>query len=192
MNISHDRLPLKIVPFVAVALLVGCASSVPKAQPDSSVAVPYLVKVDDKPTVSIENEGSVLILPDERQHLQGLVVAKLDMLRSRNPANGEPRECAIVVTMTRFDKGNAFARAMLAGLGQIHLAANVRVTDQSGSALQSFKVEKTFAWGGIYGASTRIDDVEPAFADAIAEELTGQSTQPPDSKHAPKNASQSK
>jgi len=32
---------------------------------------------------------------------------------------------------------------------------------------------KTFAWGGIYGSSTRIDDLEPIFADSVAAAVTG-------------------
>ena len=32
----------------------------------------------------------------------------------------------------------------------------------------------TFAWGGVYGAATGIEDVEPAFAEGIASALTGQ------------------
>lgn len=176
----------KFVAVACIALLAGCASSIPKATPDGSVAAPYHIRVNDRPTVSMESEGSVQIMPDEKEHLKGLVVLKLDKLRSFNPADGDPKDCMIVVDMTRFDKGNAFARAMLAGLGQIHLAANVTVTDPAGTRLQAFKVEKTFAWGGIYGGTTRIDDVEPAFAEAIAAQLTGQSIEPADAKRAQK------
>ncbi len=62
--------------------------------------------------------------------------------------------------MTRYDKGSAFARFMLAGLGQIHVDATVSLRDPARDvSLGEYEVNKTFAWGGIYGASTTIEDV---------------------------------
>src|SRR5262249_56796423 len=72
------------------------------------------------------------------------------------------------VTVTNYDKGNTFARFMLAGLGQIHIDAQVTLRDQDTDELGRFQVNKTFAWGGIYGAITRVEDVEDGFAGAVA------------------------
>src|SRR5262249_50875123 len=69
------------------------------------------------------------------------------------------------VQLTRYDKGSAFARAMLAGLGGIHIDGKVSLKDAAKDApLGEYEVNKTFAWGGIYGASTSIEDVEVGFA----------------------------
>ena len=35
--------------------------------------------------------------------------------------------------------------------------------------LGEYEVKKTFAWGGIYGASTKIEDVEAGFAEGVAD-----------------------
>jgi hypothetical protein len=161
-------------------LIAGCASTASKPQQSSLVNAPYYVDADDNAKVSVEATGAVVATSEEKEHLRGLVTDKLNALRVKNPSNGEVRECSVVVTITRFDKGNAFARAMLAGLGQIHLGADVAVTDGDNKKLQAFSVDKTFAWGGIYGASTHIEDVEPALADGIAMGLTGQKS--PDDK----------
>ena len=57
---------------------------------------------------------------------------------------------------------------MQAGLGQIHIAANVQLIDAtSGNVAASYVVTKTFAWGGIYGGSTSIGDVETGFAASV-------------------------
>ena len=57
---------------------------------------------------------------------------------------------------------------MQAGLGQIHIAANVQLIDAtSGNVTASYVVKKTFAWGGIYGGSTSIEDVETGFAASV-------------------------
>jgi hypothetical protein len=67
---------------------------------------------------------------------------------------------------------------MLAGLGQIHIDGNVVLQDQAtGDTLGQYEVTKTFAWGGIYGVATRMDDVEEGFAGAVAALLLGKEEQ---------------
>ena len=83
------------------------------------------------------------------------------------------REFEIPVLVTRYDKGNAFARFMLAGLGQIHIDGKVSVLllpDRKKVA--EFDIDKTFAWGGIYGGVTSIEDVEQGFAEGVAKAVT--------------------
>jgi hypothetical protein len=40
--------------------------------------------------------------------------------------------------------------------------------------LEKFDLQKTFAWGGLYGASTTMEDIEDTFADGVAATVTGQ------------------
>src|SRR5262249_37174966 len=46
-------------------------------------------------------------------------------------ANGHPAALKMRIHFTRFDRGNAFARAMLMGLGQIHIEGTVSLIDSS-------------------------------------------------------------
>ena len=79
-----------------------------------------------------------------------------------------PGRLDIDVLMTRYDEGSSFARFMLPGLGQIHIDADVTLRDQdSGEVLAIYEVTKTFAWGGLYGGSTEIGEVEVGFAKAV-------------------------
>ena len=71
--------------------------------------------------------------------------------------------------LSRFDRGSAFARAMLIGLGQIRIEATVDLEDSSGARAAEYKVSKDFALGGIAGATTTVDDVEDGFAKSVAE-----------------------
>lgn len=73
------------------------------------------------------------------------------------------------VHFTRFDRGNAFARAMLAGLGQIRIEATVDLVDTSGASVAQYNVSKDFALGGMVGGSTSVEDVEDGFAKSVAE-----------------------
>lgn len=70
---------------------------------------------------------------------------------------------------TKFDRGNAFARAMLAGLGQIRIEATVDLVDDAGKSVAEYKVAKDFSFGGVAGATTTVEDVEDGFAKSVAE-----------------------
>jgi hypothetical protein len=73
------------------------------------------------------------------------------------------------MVFTEFDKGNAFARLMLAGLGQIRIGANVLLIEPaSNRTVSEFEVSKDFAFGGLYGGTTRIEDVEDGFVRSVA------------------------
>jgi hypothetical protein len=72
------------------------------------------------------------------------------------------------IHFTRFDRGNAFARAMLIGLGQIVIEATVTLENGSGATVARYKVAKDFAIGGVIGATTTVDDVEDGFAKSVA------------------------
>ncbi len=116
----------------------------------------------------------VVMTPEDLSHIAREVQVEL---ASRYPdrlmaAGGSRRSGAVNVKLviTRFDKGDAIARAMLAGLGQIHIDGNVLLVDVStGRTVATFAVSKTFAWGGLYGATTSIEDVEAGFARSVAE-----------------------
>jgi hypothetical protein len=75
----------------------------------------------------------------------------------------------MTIHFTRFDRGNAFARAMLIGLGQIKIEATVTITDTTGAKVGEYTVAKDFAIGGMIGATTTVEDVEDGFAKSVAE-----------------------
>lgn len=65
------------------------------------------------------------------------------------------------VEITQYKPGSAVARAMIAGAGSAHLDFTVRlVAAQSGAELLRYPATRTWAWGGIYGASKGIDNIE--------------------------------
>ena len=76
------------------------------------------------------------------------------------------------VVLTRYDEGSAIARAMLAGLGQIRIEGDVfLLAGDSETVLAQYTASKTFAWGGIYGGTTTIRDVEKGFFASVVEVL---------------------
>lgn len=158
---------------VSVAL-AGCAGTV---NPPTQISV-STTKFDPGAAaigqVSAVAAPGVMMTPEDLSHIAREVQVEL---ASRYPdrlvaAGGSRRSGAVNVKLviTRFDKGDAIARAMLAGLGQIHIDGNVLLADVSTEkTVATFAVSKTFAWGGLYGATTSIDDVEAGFARSVAE-----------------------
>ena len=62
---------------------------------------------------------------------------------------------------------------MLVGLGQIHIDAKASVfLLPERMKVSEFDIDKTFAWGGIYGGPTSIEDVEHGFAEGVAQAVT--------------------
>jgi hypothetical protein len=75
----------------------------------------------------------------------------------------------IKIVITQYDEGNRFARFMLIVLGQIYLDGDVVFVDPtSGQEIARYKVSKNFAFGGMYGGITGMEDVEKGFAKSVA------------------------
>lgn len=128
--------------------------------------------------VSGHANNGVVLQSYELERLESLIKTKvheagLEQFKQVCSGSCEDKSgLSMEVEITRYDKGNAAARFFLAGLGQIHIDAIVKLVDKTtGKLLAKSEVSKTFAWGGIYGGATTIEDVEPAFAEAVVDIL---------------------
>jgi hypothetical protein len=155
-------------------MLAGCsASSAPKPEFIIPMAAESAVRADDSVVVDVSNASGVSLAEYERQRVLDRIKQKIDERKLSNPSDGSPGNYEVHVVITEYEKGSAFARAMLAGLGQIHVRGSVAVYELPARRLVGdFHVEKTFAWGGVYGASTSIEDVEIGFAEGVAAAVT--------------------
>jgi len=166
---------------LAIALLAtGCASSPPVAKFARGSAAHAVIRTADTASIDVDASSGVTLADYEKTRIIEQIKMKLAQEQALNPALADPGQYQVDVTITRYEKGNAFARAMLAGLGQMHIDGNVKVYAMPAhTSIEEFSVQKTFAWGGMYGASTRIEDIEQAFAEGIANALTGQGDKKP-------------
>jgi hypothetical protein len=138
------------------------------------------IAASDTVDVVITTTDKISVLPAERDRVAQKIKAKIDERKVKNPAAPSPRAMQVALHITKYEKGNAFARAMLAGLGQIHLEGTISVYQMPDHVLlEDFDLQKTFAWGGIYGASTSIEQIEDTFTDGVAATVTGQLPAPP-------------
>ena len=131
-------------------------------------------------TVDLAEGPGLQLLPMDKQRLLERITMRLKAKASSrfteiNQLPGNRSYLHAVVQLIRYDEGNAFARFMLAGLGQIHIDANVILIDgDSHTELAKYLVRKTFAWGGFYGLGTRITDVEEGFTEAVVSAILGE------------------
>jgi hypothetical protein len=115
------------------------------------------------------------MLESEKSRLNEKIRQKINDRKMSNRTAGSGKSYEVDLFVTRYDKGSAFARAMLAGLGQIHLDGDVTVLEMPARhPVGNFSISKTFAWGGIYGGTTNMEDIETIFADGVAAAVTGQ------------------
>jgi len=160
---------------LAVALLAaGCATTPPEATFQKPVVEGRRVDASDTTSVKVEAGSGVAIQDYEKQRLAANIQNKINLRKAKYTGSADPRQYEVQVLVTRYEKGNAFARAMLAGLGQIHVDTHVTVLAlPDREKVAEFDVNKTFAWGGIYGGTTSVEDVEHGLADGIAQAVTG-------------------
>jgi Domain of unknown function (DUF4410) len=164
---------------VITLALYGCAGTAPKPDFTHPIAAETRVGAADQTVVSVDAAEGVKILPRERDRIAQTIQQKIDVRKITNPGAGASRSFAVTLRLTQYEKGNAFARAMLAGVGQIHIDGTVQIYEMPDHNLVGeFQLSKTFAWGGIYGAATSIEDIEGTFADAVAATVTGQNEKP--------------
>jgi hypothetical protein len=165
--------------FLLSLCFAGCATS------KGSVAAVTPLSADSSLTkyenllIEVQNNDSVQITASDKERIlmQTISTIKKDYptrFTSINQGGASPSTLKAVVNITRYDKGNAFARAMIAGLGQIKIDADVTMVDSvSNESLSRCQATKKFAWGGLYGATTTIDTVEEGFAKAVAGCIVG-------------------
>ena len=181
---------LAVVLVAGALVLGGCAGSTP-----DPVTMDPLTPEEDIGTyaeliITSETASDVVMTDDDRQRIVGKVkheiaqrapgrftIVQPDRAATVEATNADAPSASLPanilhmhILFNEYDEGNAFARAMLAGLGQIHIGTIVTLWDQkTQQVLAKYEVSKQFAFGGIYGGVTGIEDVEDGLASGIAE-----------------------
>ncbi|HLW35947.1 MAG TPA: hypothetical protein VKS98_09835 [Chthoniobacterales bacterium] len=154
---------------IATLLVSGCATS--GGKPTYSKALTFDARVisGDKVSAEVAAAGPKVVLTtaDKERFSQKIEVA----IRTRAPQGARSaRNYRVVVALQRYERGSQFARMMLAGLGQMHIDATITLYSMPAkTAAGSFKIDKTFSWGGAVGGMATIENVEDDFAKAVAE-----------------------
>jgi hypothetical protein len=159
-------------------LMAGCATT--QGSYHISSPPPGEVKLSKYSNLYVDVTCSRgLLSPSDMNRIKNLIVENVPAQCSGKfkcvdqPAQGADAILA-KVNITKYEEGNSLARFMLAGLGQMHIFADVTLSDYtSGDVLFQSEVKKTFAWGGMYGGTAQITDIEEGFAKAVAASFSG-------------------
>ena len=160
---------LTIASAVAISSFTGCATFGGKPTYTRNLPPSDRIVAGDKVKVDVTAAGpKVVITSSDRERFANKIEVKV---RERAPAGAHGgRNYKLVVALTRYERGSAFARMMLAGLGQMHIDANVSMYSPPGNKLVGqFNVNKTFSWGGAVGQMATIENVEDDFGKAVAD-----------------------
>jgi len=166
---------------LAAAVILMLASGCAGTKGSSKVLAPVDKQVElstyKKLEIDVTVHKGVYVQDYVKDRIVGLIKAKI-LEGSLSYINDICTQCKndsglkLEVEFTRYEKGSSVARFILIGLGQIHIDANVSLVDiATGIVLTKTEASKTFAWGGIYGGATNIEDIEPAFAEAVVDIL---------------------
>lgn len=153
---------------LAAFSVTGCAGSVAPAAVVTGMSAEQRGALH-LASITTEAQNGVALGPIETARITQLVSTDI-----RGAAPGvldpaAPGASALRVIVTRYDAGNAGARLLLAGLGQIRMDGDVIITaPATGRLIGEYRVAKQFALGGIIGALTKIEDVERGFSKSVA------------------------
>lgn len=157
------------------AMVVGCANTVPKPEFSRGATPASRITSSDQVQVKVDAANSIDMFQGDKDRLAFKIKTKIDSKKGTKADQKPTTSYAVELNLSQYDKGNAFARLVLAGLGQIHIEGKVTVYQLPDRVIaQEFELKKTFAWGGGYGAATSIEDIEDTFSDGVAAAVTGQ------------------
>jgi hypothetical protein len=163
---------------ILIAGFYGCAGTIPSADFKKPITDNYRLCAHDEANVKLVAADGVALNDISRQRLESRLREAINAGKKNAPCKTSDKRSFILDSkITRYDEGNAFARAMLAGLGQIHIDGDFALLLLSATGnepVAQFTLQKTFAWGGIYGGVTRIEDIEATFAGGVAEAIVAQ------------------
>lgn len=179
-SLTHHLLVLLYA--FASFMLSACAHSAGSYDPISPIKNGITLAQYANLSITANNDNSVSMTGYDRERLLNKIIRKLQVahtFKTINAVSSEANTLIATLQITEYDQGNAFLRFMLAGLGQIHIDGNLTLTDRDKTEqIGKYELSKTFAWGGIYGMSTRIEDVEEGFAEAVVEILQEKDRKP--------------
>lgn len=165
---NFRSLTCRLLLLSAAFTLASCASHPPPArfsQPLSSI-----VTAEDAVHTTVRSSGGMSEV--DQQRLAGKITTQARTLALSNGAKGRSYE--VVVDITRYQRGNTAARAFLPGMGDLIIEGIVSVHQvPSGFRVGEFTVSKSFGAPGLYGLVTGMDTIENAFAQAVAQTVTG-------------------
>ena len=159
--------------------LLGCASSDGSHELLSPIFNSKQISKYSDLKISVDSKADAHLSQSDKDRLTHQIIKDIKgdaplRFQSINQASQNSNTLLASVEIKRYDEGNAFARFIFYGLGQIHIDADIMLSDlATKEKLAQYEVTKTFAWHGFYGGLTDIKDVEVGFCKGVSDSITG-------------------
>jgi len=159
--------------------LLGCASSGGSHELLSPIFNSKQISKYSDLKISVDSKADAHLSQSDKDRLTHQIIKDIKgdaplRFQSINQASQNSNTLLASVEIKRYDEGNAFARFIFYGLGQIHIDADIMLSDlATKEKLAQYEVTKTFAWHGFYGGLTDIKDVEVGFCKGVSDSITG-------------------
>ncbi len=168
---NYTGLATRVVLLFAVAMLYACGTTTLALKPDPQVDLGQYRSL----SIQTLSTDGVAISDLAQSRIKDRIKAEISgkccpgRFESISTDRARPEDLLLTIRFTAYDEGNRFARLMLAGLGAMKINAEIEVKDgRSGHAICRGEAGKSFAWGGVAGAMTGIEDVEKDFASEVS------------------------
>lgn len=161
------------------SLLLGCASSGGSHELLTPTFNSNQISKYSDLQISVDSKADAHLSQSDKDSLTYQIIKDIKVdaplrFQAINQASQSSSTLLASVEIKRYDEGNAFARFIFYGLGQIHIDADVMLSDlATKEKLAQYEVKKTFAWHGFYGGLTDIKDVEIGFCKGVSDSITG-------------------
>jgi hypothetical protein len=179
---------LHVGAIATIAIVSACAStpgSIETVTPiaDRTVLSKYemlVISADATPVAQCTSADLSRITQLTKAKVEELAPARFKTIGVAGPgedasATGAEPYLNADLTLTCYERGDAAARFLMAGLGQMQISGELTLSEQPvDRPVGRYNIDKSFAWGGVYGATTDIEDIEAAFAEAAAEAILGE------------------
>ncbi len=167
MNLSAVTRRLLLAAFAL--FLASCATYAPPAR--FSQPMTNIIAAEDHVQTTVLNSTGHL-QEEDRQRLAAKIT---DQTRAHALSNGgRGSSYDVVVGITRYERGNTAARAFLPGMGDLNIEGIVSVYQVPARIkVGEFAITKSFGAPGLYGLMTGMDTIENAFAQGVAQAVTG-------------------
>jgi hypothetical protein len=164
------------ISFGFVFLLAACASDPPPPKAVDALGPEQKASLRIAEITDEAVPGLVISQPDLDRILQQakteISLVRPDVWSVGNAQPGAP-VVKIRMVITKYVAGDAGLRFLSPGLGRMEMGGDVLFSDAlTGGQVAKYQVFKEFSGGGIWGASTSIQDVQKGFARSVALTLT--------------------
>jgi hypothetical protein len=164
---------------ISLLFMVGCSTTTPLVLKSADFKADFTQYKSLEINTSVA-EGGVVVSEAAQNRIKEFIKVEINNGCCKNrfedilfgPRTDQLQSMQLNIKIRKYDEGNRFLRSVLIGLGSMEIHADVEIKDAiSGKIIGKGEVGKTYAIGGLAGASVGIEFLEKEFAKEVSKAL---------------------